>query len=95
MSKFRNEKIDTKKTPKLIDGTPLQQHWKVLNFHEQRINRIEANLGENKNNTLVNETTMNLVNNLMDEVTTIKEELETFKKKLGDNNKSTELNVSE
>ena len=95
MSKFRNEKINTKKPPKLIDGTPLQQQWKVLNFHEERINRIETNLGENKSNTLVNETSMNLVNNLMDELGTIKKELETLKKKLGDKNKSMELNVSE
>ncbi len=91
----QNEKFKSLKTPKVIDGTPLQQQWKVLTFHEDRINRIETNLGENKSNTLVNESTMNLVNNLISEVTSIKKELEALKKKVGTKSNSMELTASE
>lgn len=55
----QNVSFDTgeeKEPHKLLDGTPIQQCWKILNFHETRLNRVDQFiLGKNKVDTANNE----------------------------------------
>ena len=84
MSRNRNVKMSAHVDDSIkIAGTPVQQHWKILNFHEQRINKIESYLGEKDkliDNSATNESTMALLNNLIDDVRSIKSDIDKLKK---------------
>tara|TARA_B100001540_G_C15172359_1_gene358186 strand:- start:85 stop:372 length:288 start_codon:yes stop_codon:yes gene_type:complete len=75
-----------------IAGTPVQQHWKILNFHEKRINKIESYLGKldkSTNGGVANDSTMSLLNNLIDDVRNLKTDIDKLKK--GNNSISLDL----
>ena len=86
MSRQRNVRmvpISEERQIAAVDGTPLQQQWQVLNFHETRINKIEKYLGENDRSTegeAVAEKHMALITNLIDDIKNLKSEIAELKK---------------
>jgi len=43
MSSFSEESTSG---PRVLKGTPFQQHYQILNFHEKRLARLEKRMGE-------------------------------------------------
>ena len=79
----RMEPVSEERQVAAVDGTPLQQQWKVLNFHEKRLNKIEQYLGESDKNIhgdVITEKNMTLITNLIDDIKTLKTELADLKK---------------
>ena len=94
---FKNTKIKNIKEEqpaKVVTGTPVQQQWTILNFHETRINKIESYLGElddKVSQNVTNETVSQRLDKVLEELETFKKELSQLKKK--DN--STSLSLEE
>ena len=86
MSRSRNVKMQTineEKNIMALDGNPLQQQWKILNFHEKRINKVERYLGEKDKNTdgeVMSDSNMSIVTNLIDDIKALKNEIAELKK---------------
>ena len=86
MSRQRKVKmapINEERQVAAIDGTPLQQQWQILNFHEKRINKIEQYLGENDKKTngdVITENHMELITKLIEDVKNLKNEIVELKK---------------
>jgi len=50
MSEY-NRNVSSNSKPQTVPGTPLQQMWHILNFHEERFNQMEKYLSMQNSNT--------------------------------------------
>ena len=86
MSRSRNVKMSTineEHSVMALDGSPIRKQWRILNFHEKRLNKIETYLGEKDkkiDGEIMSESNMSLITNLIDDIKTLKNEITELKK---------------